>query len=150
VLNSFGPVVVSLGEVLWDRFPEGDRLGGAPANFAFHAAQLGARAKLVSRVGLDSDGDRLLLALGEQGVDKKFLQKDAQHPTGLVRVKVTDGQPAYDIVRPAAWDFINWTAEVAALANAAAAVVFGTLAQRPRRAAPRLSPFRHQAAGAFL
>jgi sugar/nucleoside kinase (ribokinase family) len=77
-MNSFGPVVVSLGEVLWDRFPDGDRLGGAPANFAFHAAQFGARAKLVSRVGLDSDGDRLLLALGEHGVDKKFLQKDAR------------------------------------------------------------------------
>jgi fructokinase len=140
-VNAFGPVVVSLGEVLWDRFPEGDRLGGAPANFAFHAAQLGARAKLVSRVGLDSDGDRLLLALGEMGVDKKFLQKDAQHKTGLVRVKVADGQPVYDIVRPAAWDFINWTAEVAALANAAAVVTFGTLAQRNEKSRATIQRF---------
>jgi fructokinase len=149
-MNSFGPVVVSLGEVLWDRFPDGDRLGGAPANFAFHAAQFGARAKLVSRVGLDSDGDRLLLALGEHGVDKKFLQKDAQHKTGLVRVKVTDGRPVYDIVRPAAWDFLNWTGEVAALAKAAAAVVFGTLAQRNEKSRITIQRFvRAVPLGAF-
>ena len=57
------PLVVGIGEVLWDKFPDTQRLGGAPATFAYHASQLGARAKLVSRVGLDSDGDLLLQAL---------------------------------------------------------------------------------------
>jgi fructokinase len=142
-VSPFGPVVVGLGEVLWDRFPDGDRLGGAPANFAFHAGQLGARAKLVSRVGLDSDGDRLLVALAEERVDRKFLQKDAQHQTGLVRVKFTDGQPIYDIVRPVAWDFLNWTAEIAALAKAADAVAFGTLAQRNEKSRATIQRFIH-------
>ena len=144
-VSPLGPVVVGLGEVLWDRFPDGDRLGGSPANFAFHAGQLGARAKLVSRVGLDSHGDRLLVALAEQGVDRKFLQKDAQHQTGLVRVKLVDNQPNYDIVRPVAWDFINWTAEVAALANATDAVAFGTLAQRHEKSRATIQRFIHAA-----
>jgi fructokinase len=144
-VNAFGPVVVGLGEVLWDRFPDGDRLGGAPANFVFHAGQMGARAKLVSRVGLDSGGDRLLVALAEQGVDRKFLQKDAQHQTGLVRVKFVEGEPAYDIVRPVAWDFINWTAEVAALAKAADVVVYGTLAQRNEKSRVTIQRFVHAA-----
>lgn len=144
-MSSFGPVVVALGEVLWDRFPDGDRLGGAPANFAFHAGQMGARAKLVSRVGLDSSGDRLLMALAEQGVDRKFLQKDAQHQTGTVRVKFVEGQPTYDIVRPVAWDFINWTAEVAALAKAVDVVAYGTLAQRNEKSRATIQRFVHAA-----
>ena len=142
-MNAFGPVAVGLGEVLWDRFPDGDRVGGAPANFAFHAGQLGARAKLLSRVGLDSDGDRLLVALAEAGVDRKFVQKDAQNQTGLVKVRFMEGQPSYDIVRPVAWDFLNWTAEVAALAKAVEIVSFGTLAQRNEKSRVTIQRFIH-------
>ena len=128
------PLVVGIGEVLWDKFPDAHRLGGAPANFAYHAGQLGARAKLVSRVGLDSDGDKLLQALKENNVDRRDLQKDAQHSTGEVRVTLSDAQEAtYEIVKNAAWDFLQWTDDVAALATMTQAMSYGTLAQRNDR-----------------
>ncbi len=128
------PLVVGIGEVLWDKFPDGNRLGGAPANFAYHAGQLGARARLVSRVGLDSDGDKLLQALKENGVDRRDLQKDAQHSTGEVRVTLSETQEAtYEIVKNAAWDFLAWTEDVAALATLTQALSYGTLAQRNDR-----------------
>jgi fructokinase len=127
------PLVVGIGEILWDKFPDGDRLGGAPANFAFHAGQLGARAKMVSRVGLDSDGDRLLQALREAGIDRRNLQKDPQHATGVVRVKLDEGQATYEIVKDAAWDFLAWTEDMAALATMTKAVSYGSLAQRNER-----------------
>jgi fructokinase len=124
------PLVVGIGEVLWDKFPDGNRLGGAPANFAYHAGQLGARAKLVSRVGLDSDGDELMQGLRAVGVDRRDLQKDAQHSTGEVRVKLDEGQATYEIVKNAAWDFLAWTEDMAALATMTKALSYGTLAQR--------------------
>ena len=128
------PLVVGIGEVLWDKFPDGNRLGGAPANFAYHAGQLGARAKLVSRVGLDSDGDALMQGLREAGVDRRDLQKDAQHSTGEVRVKLDEGQEAtYEIVKNAAWDFLAWNEDLQALATATKALSYGTLAQRNER-----------------
>ncbi len=124
------PVIVGLGEVLWDRFPEADRLGGAPANFAFHAAQLGARARIVSRIGRDPDGARLGQALADQDVSRDHLQIDPVHPTGTVLIQLRDGQPAYEIPAPAAWDFLEWTPDLEQLAAQADAVSFGTLAQR--------------------
>ncbi len=128
------PLVVGIGEVLWDKFPDGDRLGGAPAAFAYHAGQLGARAKLVSRVGLDSDGDKLMQALKELGVDRRDLQKDAQHATGEVRVHLDGEQEAtYEIVKNAAWDFLAWTEDLAALATMTQALSYGSLAQRNDR-----------------
>ncbi len=128
------PLVVGIGEVLWDKFPDGNRLGGAPANFAYHAAQLGARARLVSRVGLDSDGDKLLMALKANGIDRRDLQKDAQYATGEVRVTLNDTQEAtYEIVRNTAWDFLHWNDDVAALATMTQALSYGSLAQRNDR-----------------
>ena len=128
------PLVVGIGEVLWDKFPDIQRLGGAPATFAYHAGQLGARAKLVSRVGLDSDGDLLLQALKENGLDRRDLQKDAQHATGEVRVTLSGEQEAtYEIVKNAAWDFLVWNEDVAALATMTQAMSYGTLAQRNDR-----------------
>ena len=124
------PLVVGVGEVLWDRFPDGDRLGGAPANFAFHARQLGARARIVSRVGRDPEGDRLTAQLSKEGMDLTGLQRDPRHPTGTVRVQLHEGQPTYTIVTDAAWDFLEMTAELKALAAQTDAVCFGTLAQR--------------------
>jgi fructokinase len=128
------PLVIGIGEVLWDKFPDGQRLGGAPAAFAYHAGQLGARARLVSRVGLDSDGDKLMQALRELGVDRRDLQKDAQHGTGEVRVHLDSVQEAtYEIVKNAAWDFLAWTEDLAALATQAQALSYGSLAQRNDR-----------------
>lgn len=124
------PRVAGIGELLWDRFPDGDRLGGATANFAFHAAQLGADAQIVSRVGCDSDGDRLLAALQGKGLATTFVQHDSSHPTGLVRVKLRQGQPDYLIESPAAWDFLEMSDDLVRLIASLDALCFGTLAQR--------------------
>jgi len=124
------PRVIGLGEVLWDRFPDGDRLGGAPANFAFHAGQLGAAARVVSRVGHDADGARLLKTLRHEGINTDYLQDDPGHATGTVRVQLNAGQPAYEISAPVAWDFLAWTPKLEQLAATVEAVSFGTLAQR--------------------
>lgn len=122
--------VAGIGELLWDRFPDGDRLGGAPANFAFHAGQLGATSRIVSRLGRDIDGDRLAAVLDQQNLATDFIQRDASHPTGLVRVAIKEGQPTYVIENPSAWDFIELTDELKTLALTLDAVCFGTLAQR--------------------
>ena len=124
------PLVIGLGEVLWDRFPDGDRLGGAPANFAFHAGQLGAASRVVSRIGRDADGTRMLEALRGEGVDTGDLQIDPDHATGTVQVELKQGQPTYEIVAPVAWDFLAWTSGLEQLAATVDAVSFGTLAQR--------------------
>ena len=122
--------VIGIGEVLWDRFPDGDRLGGAPANFAFHAGQLGATTRIVSRIGSDDDGNRLADELQKHGLPTEFLQRDATYPTGLVRVELAHGQPNYVIEKPAAWDFLELTQDLKNLAADVDAISFGTLAQR--------------------
>jgi fructokinase len=122
--------IAGIGELLWDRFPDGDRLGGAPANFAFHAGQLGAQSRIISRVGQDPDGDRLIESLLSQGLATDLIQRDESHPTGTVRVSLKEGQPSYTIESPVAWDFIELTDPMKALAVTLDAVFFGTLAQR--------------------
>ena len=122
--------VAGIGELLWDRFPDGDRLGGAPANFAFHAGQLGAEARIVSRLGRDADGSRLIESLARQKLATNFIQRDPSHPTGLVRVEIKEGQPTYLIENPSAWDYLELTGELKGLAATLDAVCFGTLAQR--------------------
>ncbi len=124
------PIVVGIGEILWDRFPDGDRLGGAPANFAFQAGQLGAKAQVVARVGRDSDGERIRQQLRDAGISLDFLQQDDNHPTGTVIVKLDDGQPTYTITRNVAWDYLEATTSLMDLAAHVDAVCFGTLAQR--------------------
>ncbi len=122
--------MVALGEVLWDLFPDGTRLGGAPSNFAVHAASLGAESVLVSRVGSDDPGRDVRAALKASEVRTEHVQVDGERPTGTVRVTLTDGQPTYEIVEGVAWDAIEWVPELDALASRADAVCFGTLAQR--------------------
>jgi fructokinase len=78
------PLVVGIGEVLWDLLPGGKRLGGAPANFAYHARLLGARACVASAVGRDPLGDEILSHLGARGVAVSSLQSHPAHPTGAV------------------------------------------------------------------
>lgn len=124
------PVVVGIGEILWDRFPDGDRLGGATANFAFQAGQLGAKAQVVSRLGQDADGDRIRQQLTEAGISLQYLQQDARHPTGTVIVELADGQPTYTITQHVAWDYLETTTPLIDLAAHVDAVCFGTLAQR--------------------
>ena len=125
------PVVVGVGEVLWDVFPTGEHFGGAPANVAMHAAALGAEAWMVSAVGRDARGDAALAQLDAAGVHRGTVAQQIQHRTGVVRVSIdATGQPAFDIEPDVAWDYVPWTADVAQLVARGNAICFGTLAQR--------------------
>lgn len=124
------PLVVAWGELLFDLFPDGPRLGGAAANVAFHAAALGARALLVSRVGDDALGRSATAELAASGVDVRFVSVDAERPTGTVRVELVEGEPRFTLGEQAAWDRIELVPELLPELAAADAFVFGTLAQR--------------------
>ncbi|MDQ3650015.1 MAG: carbohydrate kinase [Acidobacteriota bacterium] len=124
-------IIVGLGELLWDELPEGRRLGGAPANFALMATQLGDRGIVTSRVGADDSGREALRILSERGLNTSYVQSDAAHPTGTVQVRLdAGGQPDYVITESVAWDYLEWTPQWEELASEADAVCFGTLAQR--------------------
>jgi fructokinase len=124
------PLLVAIGAVLWDVFSDGERLGGAPANFAVHAAALGARSALVSCVGDDARGREAIEILNGHGARTDAVQVDAHRPTGTVPVTLVEGQPSYEIVEGVAWDAITWRSELSALAKTAHAICFGTLDQR--------------------
>lgn len=120
--------VVIWGEVLWDRFPDGDRLGGAPSNVAWHLGQAGGWARLVSRVGDDDDGRRAIEQLSSV-CDADLVQIDAERATGEVRVDVMDGEPRYTLVAGRAWERIACTEDVRAAIGEAGVLVYGSLAQ---------------------
>jgi fructokinase len=124
------PIVVGLGELLWDVFPDGRRPGGAPANVAFQANQLGCRGLIATRVGTDSDGEALLRELQNFGLDLSAVQRDQKHPTGTVTVTLIDGHPDYVIHENVAWDFLELNESLQNAVQRCAAVCFGTLAQR--------------------
>lgn len=125
-------LIVGIGEMLWDLFPDGRKVaGGAPFNFTYHCHNLGHTAVMVSAVGDDDLGRELRERVRELGLTDEFVQTDPQHPTGTVRVTVdAAGQPSYEIVEDVAWDHIEFTPELAALAGKCDAVCYGTLAQR--------------------
>jgi fructokinase len=131
-------LILGIGELLWDILPEGERLGGAPANFAVMASRLGNHAAILSRIGRDALGLRAVSNLNAapvdtallQPVDTGFLQIDPSHPTGRVAVSLSAGEPQYVIQEPAAWDFLELSDEWIQLAERADAICFGTLAQR--------------------
>jgi fructokinase len=124
------PTVVGLGELLWDVFPDGRRPGGAPANVAFQANQLGCRGLIATRIGNDPDGDALLRELEEFGLDLSAVQRDPEHPTGTVTVTLQDGHPEYVIHENVAWDFLMLDESLTRAIQQCDAVCFGTLAQR--------------------
>src|SRR5579872_6543666 len=125
------PTVIGLGGILWDLLPSGRQLGGAPANFAYCSHLLGDRGIVASRIGRDQPGQDIREALRKAGIPGQFLQSDDSQPTGTVRVEVDSaGQPKFEITRPVAWDGLEWTADWRGLAKSAAAVCFGSLAQR--------------------
>ena len=123
--------VVGLGEVLWDVLPEGKKLGGAPANFAYHAGQfLGMDNTIaVSALGEDKLGDETIEALKEHGLN--YLLPRVPYPTGTVQVQLDEqGIPTYDIKENVAWDNIPFDDDIAEIARNCRAVCFGSLAQR--------------------
>ena len=119
------------GEVLWDRFPDGARLGGAPANVAWHLGQAGGWVQLVTRVGDDDDGHRALAELDEL-VDVSLAQIDPERATGEVTVALVGGEPRYTLHPGRAWERIACTDAVATAVGEAGVFVFGTLSQRTR------------------
>ena len=125
--------IVGLGELLWDVFPQGKQLGGAPANFAYITSLLGDSGIVASRLGNDSLGKEAQQQLQRLGLETKFVQRDSEHPTGTVNVQLDQkGQPQFRITESVAWDYLEWTPEWQALAAQADAVCFGSLAQRCR------------------
>ena len=121
--------VVGLGEALWDVLPEGKKLGGAPANFAFHAGQFGLNSIAVSALSEDKLADETVQQLEEKGL--QYCMPRVPYPTGTVQVKLDDeGIPTYDIKENVAWDNIPFTDEVKAIAENTEAVCWGSLAQR--------------------
>lgn len=125
------PVVVGLGEVLWDMLPGGRKLGGAPANFACHAQHLGADGRVVSAVGDDDLGHDLLAALQSMGLTSEHIQVSPGRSTGTVTVRVDDqGKPHYVIHEGVAWDNMTFGSDLVRLAAMADAVCVGSLAQR--------------------
>ena len=122
-------LVIGIGEALWDMLPEGKKLGGAPANFAFHAGQFGLEIMAVSAIGLDPLGEEIAKELEEHGLP--FHLDRIDYPTGTVQVTLdSNGIPRYEIKEDVAWDNIPYTKELADLAGRAQAVCFGSLAQR--------------------
>lgn len=122
--------VVGVGEVLWDLLPTGPQLGGAPANFAYHARALGANAQVISRVGNDFLGTEILDRFRLWGLSYENLQFDSQRSTGVVTVTLQNGVPDYCIHPDTAWDAIEVTASAREVMKSADALCFGTLAQR--------------------
>lgn len=125
------PVVIGIGEVLWDVYLDGAHLGGAPANFASHAAALGAESWIVSAVGGDELGTRALEQLRSLGPRVDHIARDSAYATGRVTVTLDEQKrPTFEIAADAAWDHIRWSPALEALAQRADAVCFGTLGQR--------------------
>jgi len=137
-----GRLVVGLGELIWDMFPEGRRLGGAPSNFAYVSRLLGDEAAVASRVGRDALGREAVERLGRAGLSTAYLQVDDAHPTGTVGVRIgAGGEPHFNVNENSAWDYLEWTPEWEGLAKGAAAVCFGTLGQRRPEARATIGRF---------
>lgn len=121
--------VVGMGEALWDVLPEGKKIGGAPANFAYHVSQFGLPSCVVSAVGNDALGKEIIENFTSKGLN--HLIEEVPYPTGTVQVEIDQaGIPQYEIKENVAWDNIPYTAKLEQLAKNTKAVCFGSLAQR--------------------
>lgn len=122
-------LVVGMGEALWDMLPKGKKIGGAPANFAYHVSQFGLPSCVVSAIGDDALGKEIIETFTSKGLNQ--LIAEVPYPTGTVQVEIDQaGIPQYDIKENVAWDNIPYTPELESLAGRTKAVCFGSLAQR--------------------
>ena len=122
-------IVVGMGEALWDVLPEGKKIGGAPANFAYHVSQFGLDSCVVSAVGEDPLGDEIIENFDMKGLTHEIAR--VPYPTGTVQVEIDQaGVPQYDIKENVAWDNIPYTQDLRRLAERTRAICFGSLAQR--------------------
>jgi len=122
-------IIVGIGEILWDVFPQGKVLGGAPANFAYHVSQFGLDGYAVSAIGKDALGTEIMQVLSDKQL--RTVIGEVGFPTGTVQVTLSgNGIPQYEICEQVAWDNIPFTPELEALAKQTKTVCFGSLAQR--------------------
>ena len=135
-----GKYVIGIGEALWDVLPEGKKLGGAPANFAYHARQFGLEGIAVSAIGHDALGEEIVEAFEEHHLPYHLAR--VEYPTGTVQVTLdAQGIPQYEIKTDVAWDNIPYDDELATLAADCQAVCFGSLAQRSEVSRSTISAF---------
>ena len=122
-------VVVGIGEALWDVLPNGKKIGGAPANFAYHSSQFGLEGSAISAIGNDALGDEIVEVLDCKKLN--YLLPRVDYPTGTVQITIdAEGIPTYDIKQNVAWDYIPFTDEMKETAKCTHAICFGSLAQR--------------------
>ena len=122
------PLIVGVGEVLWDKLPFGKKIGGAPLNFTNNVAELGANAYMISAIGKDKSGNEILKEISKTKI--KCLIQENDKNTGLVHVTLEDGLPYYNIVENVAWDYIEYKDEYKQLVKSADAICYGTLGCR--------------------
>jgi fructokinase len=123
--------VICFGEILWDVLPSGPVPGGAPMNVAYHLKKLGLNPILITRVGPDEEGKRLIELMEKQLISTDFFQMDFELPTGKVNATPGDNnEVVYDIIKPVAWDNIQWDPGFEKLVEDARYFIFGSLAAR--------------------
>lgn len=123
--------ITSFGEVLWDDFPSGKKLGGAPLNVVTRLRSLGADATIISRIGDDEDGKEILRHVASVNLSPDFIQTDGEHATGLVKVTLNErGSARYEFLTPCAWDRLEAPDEACSRVAESDAFIFGTLAIR--------------------
>jgi fructokinase len=125
------PSVVCYGEILWDLLPTGEVPGGAPMNVAYHINKLGHSPAVITRIGRDERGDKLVKLLEGKNISTAFVQLDKLLPTGIVYATPNEHKEMeYDIVAPVAWDVIEWNDDMPGLFNSSNYFVFGSLIAR--------------------
>lgn len=125
--------IICFGEILWDIFEDGKKLGGAPFNVTNSLKDLGADVEFISRIGKDFLGNEILKELKSRGVSTIFLQEDPIYPTGKVTVSIdSDGSAKYEIDNDSAWDYIEKEAKTVKMVSDASAFVFGSLIARAK------------------
>ena len=126
--------VVCFGEILWDILPQGSVPGGAPMNVAYHLSRLGQRPAIITRVGFDDMGKELINIFSGYGITTDFFQIDYKIQTGRVYAEFRENNEVlYNIIKPAAWDFIEWEDDFKPLIQQAEYFVFGSLITRNKQ-----------------
>jgi fructokinase len=125
------PPVICYGEILWDLLPSGELPGGAPMNVAYHLNKLGHSPAVITRIGMDERGNKLVGLLEGKNISTAFVQLDKLLPTGIVYATPNEHhEMEYDIVAPVAWDVIEWNDDLPELFNNQNYFVFGSLIAR--------------------
>ena len=141
-------MILVIGEILIDIFPDYQRIGGAPFNFAFHLKKLGFPVRFISRVGDDRKGREIIAMAKENGFDTADIQIDPRHPTGTVKVTLdAAGVPQFDICQNVAYDHLSLQRDVIADTGRPAMIYFGTLLQRTDAGCRQVTDFLARQAG---